>query len=92
MTDSTPTIAHGDEYVVLYSGGPYDGQTDRRIATEANWDSTLTVLAAIDGKETMENYDATGWKELDGTYHVTYLWDKAESEPSEDPEDRGDRQ
>lgn len=92
MTDSTPTLARGDEYVVIYTGGPYDGQTDRRISTDGSWDEEVTALTAVDGKETLENYDATTWKELDGVYYVTYVWDKAESEPAEDPEDRGNRQ
>lgn len=92
MTDQTPAIAHGDEYIVIYTGGPYDGQTDKRISTDNGWDDELTVLAAVDGKETLENYDATTWREIDGKYHVTYSWDKAESEPSDAPEDRGDRQ
>ena len=92
MTDSAPTLAHGDEYIVIYSGGPFDGQTDRRISTDGTWDSEVTAIAAVDGKETLENYDVSSWRERDGVYAVTYVWDKAQSEPSEDPEDRGDRQ
>jgi hypothetical protein len=92
MTDSTPSLTRGDEYVVIYSGGPFDGQTDRRISTDGTWDEELTAIAAVDGKETLENYNATGARELDGEVSVTYLWDKADSEPSEDPEDRGNRQ
>lgn len=92
MTDNTPTLARGDEYVVIYTGGPNDGQTDRRISTDGSWDAELTVLTAVDGKETMENYNAVSWKEIGETVHVTYAWDRAESEPSDDPEDRGGRQ
>jgi len=92
MTENIPKLAHGDEYVVIYTGGPNDGQTDRRISTDGSWDKEVTVLAAVDGKETLENYDVVSWKEIGGTVHVTYVWDKAESEPSADPEDRGGRQ
>ena len=92
MTENIPTLAHGDEYVVIYTGGPNDGQTDRRISTDGSWDKQVTVLTAVDGKETLENYDAVSWKEVGGMVHVTYAWDKDESEPSDDPEDRGGRQ
>lgn len=92
MTDNAPTLAHGDEYVVLYTGGPNDGQTDRRISTDGSWDETITVLTAVDGKETLENYDVVSATSVGDAVHVTYSWDKADSEPSEDPEDRGGRQ
>jgi len=92
MTENTPTLSHGDEYVVIYTGGPNDGQTDRRISTDGSWDEEVTVLTAVDGKETLENYNFVSWKEIGDRIHVTYVWDEAESEPSEAPEDRGGRQ
>jgi hypothetical protein len=30
---------------VLFSGGPSDGQTDKRISTDGTWDEEITVLA-----------------------------------------------
>lgn len=91
MTDETPSLAHGDEYVVLYAGGPNDGQTDHRISTDGGWDDELAVLTAVDGKETLENYTAQSWRKVGDRVHVTYLWDQADSEPLVDPEDRGGR-
>ncbi len=92
MTENLPTLARGDEYIVIYQGGPNDGRTDRRISTDGSWDSELTVLTAVDGKETLINYNAASWREIGGQYHVVYSFDKADSEPVEDPEDRGGRQ
>ena len=93
MTDTLPTLAHGDEYLVIFVGGPNDGQTDTRIiGLDGAFDSEVTVLTAVDGKETMENYDLTSFAEIAKKFHVTYTWDKLQSEPSNDPEDRGDRQ
>jgi hypothetical protein len=92
MSNETPTINHGDEYVVIYSGGPNDGRTDKRISTDGTWDSEITVLTAVDGKETMIDYNFESWRELSGQYYVTYVYDKEDSEPVEDPEDRGGRQ
>jgi hypothetical protein len=88
MTDSKPTLAKGDEYIVIYSGGPSDGQTDRRIATDSTWDATLTVLASEAGNEGLINYDATSWREVGGVVHVTYTFDEGDSEQIEDPADR----
>ncbi len=90
MTDEKPTLEHGAEYVVIFSGGPFDGQTDRRISTDGTWDDELTVLAESNGHETMINYDATSWRELGDAIHVTYTFDAGESEEVEDPDERRD--
>ena len=92
MSNDTPTLAHGDEYIVIFSGGPNDGQTGTRISTDGSWDSEITVLTAVDGKETMIDYNAGSWREVGDKYHVTYTYDQADSEQVEDPEDRGGRQ
>ncbi|MEO9104317.1 MAG: oligoribonuclease [Terrimesophilobacter sp.] len=92
MSNDTPAIKRGDEYIVIFSGGPNDGQTGKRISTDGTWDDEITVLTAVDGKETMIDYNMESWRELGGQYHVTYVYDKADSEQVEDPEDRGGRQ
>ena len=92
MTDSQPTIAHGDEYLVIYSGGPNDGNTDTRIATDNSVDQEITVITAVDGKETLIDYTKDSVAEVGGQFHVTYIYDPKDSEPVDDPEDRGDRQ
>ncbi len=89
MSNDTPAIKRGDEYIVIYSGGPNDGQTGKRISTDGTWDDEITVLTAVDGKETLIDYNMDSWREVGGQYHVTYVFDKADSEPVEDPEDRG---
>lgn len=89
MSNDTPAIKRGDEYIVIYSGGPNDGQTGKRISTDGTWDDEITVITAVDGKETMIDYNMDSWREVGGQYHVTYVFDKADSEPVEDPEDRG---
>ncbi len=92
MTESEPTITHGDEYLVIYSGGPNDGQTDHRIATEDSVDAEITIITAVDGKETLIDYVFDSFVEVGGQYHVTYVFDPKDSEPVDDPEDRGGRQ
>ena len=92
MTDAKPTLAHGDTYLVIYTGGPNDGRTDQRISTDGGFDEEITVLTAVDGKETMIDYTLVGFTEVGGQYHVNYAYDAQDSEPVDDPEDRGDRQ
>ena len=91
MTDA-PTLAKGDEYLVIYTGGPNDGQTDKRIVTDGHFDDQITILTAVDGKESLTDYNLESWTEVGGQYHVTYSYDAKDSEPVEAPEDRGGRQ
>jgi hypothetical protein len=90
MTNSDLHLSHGDEYVVFYTGGPYDGRTDRRISTDGSWDDEVTVLVALDGKETQVVYANPVAHKVGDQVQVTYSWDVADSEPLEDPDERRD--
>jgi hypothetical protein len=90
MNDSAPQVARGDEYVVFYTGGPYDGQTDRRISTDGTWETEITVIAAAEGKETQLVYVSPVAREVGGQVQVTYTWDRLDSDPLEDLEERND--
>jgi hypothetical protein len=90
MTDNAPVLNHGDEYIVFYTGGPYDGQSDRRISTDGSWDDEVTVIAAVDGKETQLVYGSPVAHRLGEQVQVTYSWDTADSEEIDDADDRGD--
>lgn len=92
MTDAQPTLAHGDEYIAIYQGGPNDGQIDTRISTDGGFDTEITVLTAVGGKETLTDYNLVDFTEVGGKYHVNYAFDAKDSEPFDAPEDRGDRQ
>ena len=90
MTNNAPSISRGDEYIVFYSGGPYDGQTDRRISTDGTWESEVTVIVAVDGKETQLVYISPVAREVGDQVQVTYTWDEPDSEPLEALEERGE--
>ena len=88
MTDAQPTIARGDEYIVFYTGGPYDGRNDRRISTDNSWDTELTVLVALDGKETQVVYGAPVAEQVGEQVQVTYTFQPDAGEALEDPDER----
>jgi len=90
MTNTEPTIARGDEYVVFYTGGPYDGQSDKRVSTDGSWDTEVTVLVALDGKETQVVYASPVAHKVGDQVQVTYSWDTADSEPLEALDERRD--
>ncbi len=87
---TAPQIAKGEEYVVFYVGGPYDGQTDTRISTDGSWDDEITVSVEIDGDNSLLAYGTPVATEVGGQVQVTYSFDAADSEAVADPEDRDD--
>ena len=88
MSNSDVTLTHGDEYIVFYTGGPYDGRNDTRISTDGGWDDELTVIVALDGKEMQLVYANPVAKLVGDQAQVTYTWDQLDSEPIEDGPDR----
>ena len=90
MTDTTPEISRGDEYVVFYTGGPYDGQSDTRISTDGSWDDEVTVIAAVDGKETQLVYTAPVARHVGEQVQVTYTGDQVDSDPLDALDERGE--
>ena len=90
MTDNDVTLARGDEYIVFYTDGPYDGQSDTRISTDGTWESEITVIAAFDGKETQLDYINPVAKSVGDQVQVTYTWDPKDSDPIEAVEERYD--
>ena len=71
-------------------GGPYDGQNDKRISTDGTWETEITVIAAVDGKETQLVYVSPVAREVGDQVQVTYTWDTADSDPLEALEERGE--
>ena len=86
----TTEISRGDEYVVFYSGGPYNGQSDTRISTDGSWDDEVTVIAAVDGKETQLVYTNPVAHQVGEQVQVTYTWDAPDSDPLEALDERND--
>jgi len=90
MTENAPELTRGDEYVVFYVGGAYDGQSDTRISTDGSWDDEVTVIAAVDGKETQLVYASPVVKKVGDQVQVHYTWDALDSDPIEALDERND--
>jgi hypothetical protein len=90
MSDEQPTIAHGDEYIVIFSGGPNDGQTDHRIATATGWDDEIIVNGLESAAAAEFAYTASSAKRVGDTVHVTYLWDPKDADDLESTDERYD--
>jgi hypothetical protein len=90
MTNEQPTIKHGDEYIVIFSGGPNDGQTDRRIATASGWDDEIIVNGLESSAAAEFAYAATTAKQVGDRVHVTYVWDPKDADDLEAAEERYD--
>jgi hypothetical protein len=85
------TIHEGDEYTVLFHGGPFDGTTDTRTATSDAWDEEVTAYAGVEGLETAFTYTATEAKQVLDQVHVDYTFDPKDSDPLDQLDERGDR-
>lgn len=89
MSNDIRELPEGETYLALFQGGPFDGQTDTRVSTDGGYEKEVDVYAAIDGQETHLVYTAVAAKEVGESVHVTYTIDSSDSDPIEDPEDRG---
>jgi hypothetical protein len=78
------TLESGEDYIVFFSGGPYDGQTDRRVSTDGAWETEITQLVLRNGAETQVVYAAPVARRVGDEVHVSYTFDRRDSEPIED--------
>ncbi|RFA22093.1 hypothetical protein [Subtercola boreus] len=77
MTDATEKP---NTYVVEYTDGPLEGQTDQRLLIGGEYDKTFGVIALVDGIEANFEYHAIGEREMNGETHVKYSFDASKSD------------
>lgn len=90
MTDEQPTLAQGDDYIVIFSGGPNDGQTDHRIATENGYDTEIYVNGLEAAAAAEFAYTAQSVVTVGDSVHVTYVWDPKDADDLEAVDERYD--
>lgn len=89
MSNDIRELSAGESYLAFFHGGPFEGQTENRVNTGGGYEKEIDVYAAVDGQETHLVYTAVAAKEVGEVVHVTYSLDTPDSDPIEDPEDRG---
>ncbi len=76
------------EYIVEYSDGPLEGESDRRVLVRGKYDERISAVAAVEGIESVFRYNALDSREIQGQLHVRYGFDASDSDPFEsDPDD-----
>lgn len=74
-------------YIAEFIDGPLEGQTDTRVLVGGRPEARISMVAAVDGLESLFWYNESDQRDVQGRLHVKYLFDPQESDPVEsDPE------
>ena len=84
------TADHADVYFTAeFINGPLANTSERRVLVRGTHDERLSMVALVDGMESIFRYVAAGTKEVAGSLHVQYSFDQPDSDTfvSEDEND-----
>jgi hypothetical protein len=68
-------------YTAEFIDGPLDGQTDTRVLVRGEFSPRISMVAAVDGMESLFWYDAVDERDVQGRLHVRYRFDAGDSDP-----------
>ncbi|MEO6309317.1 MAG: hypothetical protein ABIO33_01355 [Leifsonia sp.] len=71
------------DYIAEFLDGPLEGQTDNRVLVRGVAAPRISMVAAIDGLESLFWYDKSEERDVQGRLHVKYAFDRGESDPVE---------
>jgi hypothetical protein len=75
------TADHADVYFTAeFTDGPLANTSERRVLVRGSHDLHLSMVALVDGMESIFRYNATGSKEVAGLLHVQYSFDMPDSD------------
>ncbi|CAB4909488.1 MAG: hypothetical protein F2808_07115 [Actinobacteria bacterium] len=78
------TPNHTDVFFTAeFIDGPLTGDSEERVLVHGTHDEKLSVVALVDGLESIFRYSAVEAREISGKLHVTYSFDQASSDPFE---------
>jgi hypothetical protein len=69
------------KYLAEFVGGPLDGTTETRVLVDGEYDREVSSIAAVGGAESLYWYTAGDTREIEGELHVTYSFDRSDSDP-----------
>jgi hypothetical protein len=70
-------------YIAEFLDGPLEGQIDTRALVRGIAEPRISMVAAVDGLESLFWYDETEQRDVQGQLHVRYTFDRGESDPVE---------
>lgn len=68
-------------YTAEFDDGPLAGQVDNRVLIHGKHDPRVSMMAAVEGVETLFWYDEVDTRDVQGRLHVRYRFDAGESDP-----------
>lgn len=75
------TADHDDVYFTAeFVDGPLANTSERRVLVRGTHDENLSMVALVDGMESIFRYVAAATKEVAGTLHVHYTFDQPDSD------------
>lgn len=74
-------------YVAEFIDGPLEGEIDKRVLIGGKHSPRISMVAAIDGMESVFWYDEVEQRDVQGTLHVRYAFDAPDSDPVESGDD-----
>jgi len=75
------TPDHADVYFTAeFIDGPLANTSERRVLVRGTHDERLSMVALVDGMESIFRYVASGTKEVAGSLHVQYSFDQPDSD------------
>lgn len=75
------TPDHKDVYFTAeFTDGPLANTSEERVLVRGTHDERLSVVALVDGLESIFRYVAVGTKEVAGKLHVHYSFDLPDSD------------
>jgi hypothetical protein len=78
------TSNHADVFFIAeFIDGPLAGDTEERVLVHGTHDEKLSILALVDGIESIFRYSAVESRDIAGKLHVTYTFNEASSDPFE---------
>lgn len=70
-------------YIAEFLDGPLEGQTDLRALVRGGAEPRISMVAAVDGLESLFWYDQAEQRDVQGQLHVSYSFDSGDSDPVE---------
>lgn len=68
-------------YTAEFIDGPLAGQVDSRVMLHGGHEPRVSMMAAVEGVETLFWYDEEDTRDVQGRLHVRYRFDAGESDP-----------